>query len=236
MWRRAALAGAGLAIAVTVVWAPAYLPDIGALAARPSVAGLGLILGLAGLGLSAIAAAIASMIIVRTRPTWVQGSAVLWAMAAGVVGLAFGIGSALPWQRYEAHIGNALRFSSGSATATRECCTFLQDHGWARGSDISLVVLVVVVLLLFAAMQPSRLAIAGIIGAAIAMIARPLGGLAAIARSASANDFGYSAADVQRGRLTFSHSGLPGLWLALLCPVALGFVAVARGLTARSAA
>jgi hypothetical protein len=231
--------GAALTAGLSFVWLSAYVSDIGQVVTGASRPAAGFILGVLGIGFALVGAASAVWAATRLGARLAARRGVApWAMAAGAVGIAFAIGTAMNWREVQVH-ATTLDWTfkaTGTATLVESCCTVLDAHEWSLAGEVLLMVLAVIVPIVALAFTPVRFSISALVGAAIALTAGPLSGVAWLTQPVTASSLGIPSSQAQQGAYLFSQHGLPGLWVALLAPLALGLLALGRGFHASTRA
>lgn len=218
-------AGAGLVVGVTLAWVGNHVADVGVVADGTQHAAPGFALGMIGPALALVATSLAAgAAVTEGGRLSARAAAPLWAMLAGVVGLAWAIGDAMNWEQTEVHAtvaGYTFR-ATGTSTVTQSCCTLLDNHGWDLTGQIALVAAAVLVPLFAAAWRP----------VSFALTAGPLSSVVRLSAQITPASLGITQVQVHQGGLVVSRHGLLGLWLALLAVVVLVLVAVGRALHA----
>jgi hypothetical protein len=230
---RTRIVGAGLVTASALVWAGAYLSDIGTLLAGDEDAGAGAVLGLFGITIALVAAGVAVVLLLATggRRSPVRGGT-WWALLAAVIGITYAIGFAMNWTEttVRATTPDYTFNATGTAEVSERCCTLADSRGWDLAGDLHLIIVSVLVLLVAAAWRPGWAGFGALVGAGAVMAAFPLSGLINASETRTAEDLGFPSRQITEAGLTVERTSLIGLWVTIIAAAAVLILAAVRAL------
>lgn len=222
--RQTGAIGAALGTALTALWTPAIIIDIGNMVSADDTPAAGIVLTCVGLVLAIAASGCAFRFgHLGGRP---GRPPIVPAAAVTVAGIAYTVGLLFPRQRVTARLstpGMTFPFS-GTDTMTWECCGIGEQPLYHQVEMVIVALLALAVpLVAMVARRDVRLGL--LVGTALGWAGLPIGTITRLLQPLGPADIGYSEADAAYAGLTLTQQPLPGLWTMIGAVVLLAAVA-----------